>query len=236
MGHELAAFRAMSGRGDTDLYPELVWPMGLALADALDFRGVQGIGPWVRVDVDVRQHRRERLSGWAKIYSSSESCLALDTDEHVARSTLTDCWRPHDAGPLAQFAHFVGRHFLLGGVHCREPSACPAPLKTRGMPGARREQTAAQAKPICLCTECVRRPFSTATVTWLPRVRSALMMALSPFFGNSMSRRAVFPATDTGSSCLARPRSFRVVTPSASNTLRPSTCTTTWSLSKPSVR
>jgi hypothetical protein len=34
MGHELAVFRAMSGRGDTDLYPELVWPMRLALADA----------------------------------------------------------------------------------------------------------------------------------------------------------------------------------------------------------
>jgi hypothetical protein len=34
---------AMSGRGDTDLYPELVWPMRLALADALHFRRVQGI-------------------------------------------------------------------------------------------------------------------------------------------------------------------------------------------------
>ena len=40
MGHELAAFRAMSGRGDIDLYPELVWPMRLALADALHFRRV----------------------------------------------------------------------------------------------------------------------------------------------------------------------------------------------------
>jgi hypothetical protein len=34
MGHELAAFRAMNGRGDADFYPELVWPMRPALADA----------------------------------------------------------------------------------------------------------------------------------------------------------------------------------------------------------
>jgi hypothetical protein len=37
MGHELAAFRTMSGRGDTDLYLELVWPMRLALAEQSPF-------------------------------------------------------------------------------------------------------------------------------------------------------------------------------------------------------
>jgi hypothetical protein len=62
MGHELAAFRAMSSRGDTDLYPELVWPMRLALADALHFRRVQGIDLGVRVDVDLAPARAGRGS------------------------------------------------------------------------------------------------------------------------------------------------------------------------------
>src|SRR5262245_57655712 len=56
MGHELAAFRAMSGRGDTDLYPELVWPMRLALADALHFRRVQGIDLGSALTLILRQH------------------------------------------------------------------------------------------------------------------------------------------------------------------------------------
>src|SRR5205807_4513934 len=56
MGHELAAFRAMSGRGDTDLYPELVWPMRLALADALHFRCVQGIDFGSALTLILRQH------------------------------------------------------------------------------------------------------------------------------------------------------------------------------------
>ena len=60
MGHELAAFRAMSGRGDTDLYPEFVRPMRLALADALHFRRVQGIDLRVRVDVDLAPARAGR--------------------------------------------------------------------------------------------------------------------------------------------------------------------------------
>ena len=56
MGHKLAAFRAMSGRGDTDLYPELVWPMRLALADALHFRRVQGIDLGSALTLILRQH------------------------------------------------------------------------------------------------------------------------------------------------------------------------------------
>src|SRR6476661_4294589 len=56
MGHELAAFRAMSGRGDTDLYPELVWPIRLALADALHFRRVQGIDLGSALPLILRQH------------------------------------------------------------------------------------------------------------------------------------------------------------------------------------
>src|SRR5580693_3598003 len=56
MGHKLAAFRAMSGRGDTDLYPELVWPMRLALADALHFRRLQGIDLGSALTLILRQH------------------------------------------------------------------------------------------------------------------------------------------------------------------------------------
>ena len=56
MGHELAASRAMSGRGDTDLYPELVWSMRLALADALHFRRVQGIDLGSALTLILRQH------------------------------------------------------------------------------------------------------------------------------------------------------------------------------------
>src|SRR5499427_1015680 len=56
MGHELAAFRAMSGRGDTDLYPELAWPMRLAPADALHFRRVQGIDLGSALTLILRQH------------------------------------------------------------------------------------------------------------------------------------------------------------------------------------
>ena len=43
MSDELAALRAMQGRGERDLDAELVGPVRLALADALDFGGVQGI-------------------------------------------------------------------------------------------------------------------------------------------------------------------------------------------------
>ena len=52
----LAAFRAMSGRGNTDLYPKLVWPMRLALADALHFRRVQGIDFGSALTLILRQH------------------------------------------------------------------------------------------------------------------------------------------------------------------------------------
>src|SRR5262245_44215942 len=92
------------------------------------------------------------------------------------------------------------------------------------------------AKPICFSTECVNCPFSIATGTWLPLLKSALIVAFSPFSGNSISSRAVSPATVTGWSCLARPKSFLVVTPVPSNTLRPSTLTTTRSFLKPSVK
>jgi hypothetical protein len=46
----------MSGRGDTDLYPELVWPMRFALADALHFRRVQGIDFGSALTLILRQH------------------------------------------------------------------------------------------------------------------------------------------------------------------------------------
>ena len=46
----------MNGRGDTDLYAELVWPMGLALANALHFRRVQGIDLWAALALTLRQH------------------------------------------------------------------------------------------------------------------------------------------------------------------------------------
>jgi hypothetical protein len=56
MGHKLTAFRAMGGRGDTDLYPELVWPMRLALADALHFWRMQGIDFGSALTLILRQH------------------------------------------------------------------------------------------------------------------------------------------------------------------------------------
>jgi hypothetical protein len=56
MRHELTAFRAMSGRGDTDLYPEFVRPMRLALADALHFRRMQGIDLGSALTLILRQH------------------------------------------------------------------------------------------------------------------------------------------------------------------------------------
>jgi len=43
MGDELAAFGVAKGGGDGDLDAELVRPVGLALADAFDFRRLQGI-------------------------------------------------------------------------------------------------------------------------------------------------------------------------------------------------
>src|SRR6201981_4240311 len=46
----------MSGRGDTDLYPELVWPMRPAPADALHFRRVQGIDLGSALPLILRQH------------------------------------------------------------------------------------------------------------------------------------------------------------------------------------
>src|SRR4029077_11829915 len=56
MGHELAAFQAMSGRGDTDLYPEFVRPMRLGLADALLMRRVQGIDGGSALTLILRRH------------------------------------------------------------------------------------------------------------------------------------------------------------------------------------
>ena len=46
----------MSGRGDTDLYPELVWPMRLSPADALHFRRVQRIDLGSALTLILRQH------------------------------------------------------------------------------------------------------------------------------------------------------------------------------------
>src|ERR1700677_435085 len=43
MGDELAALAVLEGGGNADLDAELVRPMGFALADAFDFRGMQGI-------------------------------------------------------------------------------------------------------------------------------------------------------------------------------------------------
>src|SRR4030081_3592258 len=43
MGDELAALAVLEGGGHADLDAELVRPMGLALADAFDFRRMQGI-------------------------------------------------------------------------------------------------------------------------------------------------------------------------------------------------
>ena len=43
MGDELAALAVLEGGGNADLDAELVRPMGLALADAFDFRRMQGI-------------------------------------------------------------------------------------------------------------------------------------------------------------------------------------------------
>jgi hypothetical protein len=42
-GNELAALAVFEGGGNADLDAELVRPMGVALADAFDFRRVQGI-------------------------------------------------------------------------------------------------------------------------------------------------------------------------------------------------
>ena len=49
MGHELAAFRAMSGRGGTDLYCELVWPMHFLLMHSSSAGAENRL--WVRVDI-----------------------------------------------------------------------------------------------------------------------------------------------------------------------------------------
>jgi hypothetical protein len=43
MGDELAALAVLEGGGNAHLDAELVRPMGLALADAFDFRRMQGI-------------------------------------------------------------------------------------------------------------------------------------------------------------------------------------------------
>jgi hypothetical protein len=43
MGDELAALAVPEGGGDAHLDAELVRPMGFALADAFDFRRMQGI-------------------------------------------------------------------------------------------------------------------------------------------------------------------------------------------------
>ena len=82
MGHKLAAFRAMSGRGDTDLYPELVWPMRLALADALHFRCVQEIDLGSALTLILRQH----ASGEAQRLGENffELGIAVDASPDVA--------------------------------------------------------------------------------------------------------------------------------------------------------
>ena len=86
MGDELAAFRAMSGRGDADLDAELVGPMRLALADALHFRRVQGIDLGSALTLILRQHAPgQRLSGRAKISSSSR--IAVDACGPMSRMT-----------------------------------------------------------------------------------------------------------------------------------------------------
>jgi hypothetical protein len=46
----------MNGRGDTNLYAEPVRPTGLALANAFNFRRVQGIDLWAALALTLRQH------------------------------------------------------------------------------------------------------------------------------------------------------------------------------------
>jgi hypothetical protein len=56
VGDELAALAVLERGGDADLDAELVRPMGLALADAFDFRRMQGMQrfsrTWSEADIN----------------------------------------------------------------------------------------------------------------------------------------------------------------------------------------
>ena len=63
MGDKLPAGGMLDRGGDADLDAELVGPVRLALADALDLRRVQGIDLATALAALLLQHRRARNSG-----------------------------------------------------------------------------------------------------------------------------------------------------------------------------
>src|ERR1700722_8803784 len=72
----------MSGRGDTDLYPELVWPTRLALADALNLRRVQGIDLRSALPLILRQDAPGEAQRRGEVFF--ELGVAVDASPDVA--------------------------------------------------------------------------------------------------------------------------------------------------------
>ena len=111
MGHELAAFRAMSGRGDTDLYPELVWPMRLALADALHFRRVQGIDLGSALTLILRQHAPGEAQRLGKDFF--ELGVAIDASPDVSDDAAQIGLKPAQASGGALKLMGMGTALML---------------------------------------------------------------------------------------------------------------------------
>ncbi len=87
MGDELASLAVLEGSGDADLDAELVRPMSVALADAFDFRGMQGI-----LYDDKLKASADRCWPLGLLWVSSQCCAGeIDT---VGRA------RPQEGAPL----------------------------------------------------------------------------------------------------------------------------------------
>ncbi len=103
---------ALNGRGDTDLYPELVWPM--RLADALHFRRVQGIDLWSALTLILRQHApgAQRLGK-----DFFELGVAVDASPDVADDAAQIGLEPAQVSGGAVKLIGMGVALMLAGSH-----------------------------------------------------------------------------------------------------------------------
>src|SRR5580700_2714153 len=122
MGHELAAFRAMSGRGDTDLYPEFVRPMRLALADALHFRRVQGIDLGSALTLILRQHAPGEAQRPGEDFF--ELGIAVDAPPDVTDDAAQSTTRAKSVGFIASVRVATDKLSWMSAVSFASPIRC----------------------------------------------------------------------------------------------------------------